>query len=142
MLGSPTPKCPSVFDENTLAADRVAYIVSSPACGVSFGCSWVDCVIECGFAAHPYTVSLCEPAWSWWTLHSGKSPAYGVFVVTNHTKAPYRIKKQTKVTHPRMMGDGTEEQNLGERGNPAARIMKKELAAAFSTWRSTNNPRR
>ena len=62
--------------------------------------------------------------------------------MTNHTKAPYKIKKQTKVTHPGMMGDGTEERNLGERGNPAARIMKKELAAAFSTWRSTNNPRR
>jgi len=31
-----------------------------------------------------------------------------------------------------MMGDGTEEQNLGERGNPTARIKKKEVAAAFS----------
>jgi hypothetical protein len=30
-----------------------------------------------------------------------------------------------------MMGDGTEEQNLGERGNPAARIKKKEVVAAF-----------
>ena len=42
-------------------------------------------------------------------------------------------KKRTpsKVSHPGMMGDGTEEQNLGERGNPAARIRKKELVAAF-----------
>jgi hypothetical protein len=30
-----------------------------------------------------------------------------------------------------MMGDGTEEQNLNERGNPAARIKKSELKAAF-----------
>jgi hypothetical protein len=30
-----------------------------------------------------------------------------------------------------MMGDGTEEQSLGERGNPAARIKKDELDAAF-----------
>jgi hypothetical protein len=34
-----------------------------------------------------------------------------------------------------MMGDGTEEQNLGERGNPAARIKKTEVAAAFSKRR-------
>jgi len=42
-------------------------------------------------------------------------------------------KKRTasKVSHPGMMGDGTEEQSLGERGNPAARIRKKEVVAAF-----------
>ncbi len=42
-------------------------------------------------------------------------------------------KKRTasKVSHPGMMGDGTEEQNLGERGNPKARIKKKEVVAAF-----------
>jgi hypothetical protein len=40
-------------------------------------------------------------------------------------------KKQAKIAHPGMMGDGTEEQNLGERGNPAARIKKKEVTAAF-----------
>ena len=40
-------------------------------------------------------------------------------------------KKPAKVVHPGMMGDGTEEQNLGERGNPAARIKKKEVVAAF-----------
>jgi hypothetical protein len=42
-----------------------------------------------------------------------------------------KTKKKTKVSHPGMMGDGTEEQNLGERGNPAARIKKKEVVAAF-----------
>jgi hypothetical protein len=39
--------------------------------------------------------------------------------------------KKSKVSHPGMMGDGTEEQSLGERGNPAARIRKKEVVAAF-----------
>jgi hypothetical protein len=33
--------------------------------------------------------------------------------------------------HPGMMGDGTEEQNLGQRGNPKARIKKDEVDAAF-----------
>ena len=44
-------------------------------------------------------------------------------------------KKQAKITHPGMMGDGTEEQNLGERGSPAARIRKKEVIAAFGKKR-------
>ena len=39
--------------------------------------------------------------------------------------------KKSKVSHPGMMGDGTEEQNLDERGNPAARIKKDEVDAAF-----------
>src|SRR5690348_3305866 len=34
-----------------------------------------------------------------------------------------------------MMGDGTEEQNLGERSNPTARIKKNEVAAAFNKAR-------
>ena len=33
--------------------------------------------------------------------------------------------------HPGMMGDGTEEQNLNERGDPSARIKKSEVQAAF-----------
>ncbi|MGC1357161.1 MAG: hypothetical protein WA851_15505 [Xanthobacteraceae bacterium] len=44
-------------------------------------------------------------------------------------------KKQAKIAHPGMMGDGTEEQNLGERGSPAARIRKKEVIAAFGKKR-------
>ncbi|MGP0090315.1 MAG: hypothetical protein ACLPKB_10230 [Xanthobacteraceae bacterium] len=39
--------------------------------------------------------------------------------------------KQADVTRPGMMGDGTEEQNLNERGNPAARIKKDEVDSAF-----------
>jgi len=53
------------------------------------------------------------------------------------TPAPKKTKQRAKVAHPGMMGDGTEEQNLGERGNPAARIKKKEVVAAFGKRRST-----
>jgi hypothetical protein len=41
-------------------------------------------------------------------------------------------KKQPAAQHPGMMGDGTEEQNLGQRGNPAARIKEDEVDAAFA----------
>lgn len=44
---------------------------------------------------------------------------------------PQDTKKQAGVAHPGMMGDGTEEQNLDERGNPAARIKKDEVDTAF-----------
>jgi hypothetical protein len=40
-------------------------------------------------------------------------------------------KQPAKVSHPGMMGDGTEEQNLNEPGNTAARIKKEEVDAAF-----------
>ncbi len=33
--------------------------------------------------------------------------------------------------HPGMMGDGTEEQNLGQPGEPGARIRKDEVEEAF-----------
>ncbi len=46
-------------------------------------------------------------------------------------------KKRAKVVHPGMMGDGTEEQNLGQRGDPSARIKKKEVAAVFGKQRPT-----
>jgi hypothetical protein len=41
-------------------------------------------------------------------------------------------KKHPATQHPGMMGDGTEEQNLGQRGNPAARIKEDEVDAAFA----------
>ena len=41
-------------------------------------------------------------------------------------------KDKAAPNHPGMMGDGTEEQNLGQRGDPAARIKKDEVDAAFS----------
>ena len=58
------------------------------------------------------------------------SRVYGVFHVANKS-APQSTKKQPDVAHPGMMGDGTEEQNLDERGNPGARIKKDEVDAAF-----------
>jgi hypothetical protein len=44
---------------------------------------------------------------------------------------PKDSKKAPATPHPGMMGDGTEEQNLGQPGIPAARIKKDEVAAAF-----------
>ena len=35
--------------------------------------------------------------------------------------------------HPGMMGDGTEEQNLGQPGDTSARITKDEVEEAFDT---------
>jgi hypothetical protein len=50
-------------------------------------------------------------------------------------KSRTKTKKRAKVAYPGMMGDGTEEQNLGQRGNPKARIKKKEVTAAFAKRR-------
>jgi hypothetical protein len=47
-------------------------------------------------------------------------------------KTTPKTTKQTPSSHPGMMGDGTEEQNLGQAGNPAARIKKAEVDAAFT----------
>jgi hypothetical protein len=52
--------------------------------------------------------------------------------MTNKSQTSQDTKKQTKADHPGMMGDGTEEQNLGQPGNPAARVTKKDVDAAFS----------
>ena len=41
------------------------------------------------------------------------------------------LKAPPDISHPGMMGDGTQEQDLDERGNPAARIKKEEVEAAF-----------
>jgi hypothetical protein len=54
---------------------------------------------------------------------------------TTASKAPKKAKKRSKVVHPGMIGDGTEEQNLNQRGNPAARINKKEVDSAFGKTR-------
>ena len=45
---------------------------------------------------------------------------------------PKDSRKNPTTPHPGMMGDGTEEQNLGQPGNPAARIKKGEVDAAFA----------
>jgi len=41
-------------------------------------------------------------------------------------------KEPRPVIHLGMMGDGTEEQNLGERSDPARRIKQDEVDAAFN----------
>ena len=53
----------------------------------------------------------------------------------NKTKSFHDTKKRAEISHPGMMGDATEEQDLGERGNPAARMKKPEVTAAFSKRR-------
>jgi hypothetical protein len=60
---------------------------------------------------------------------------HGEFGMKKRIPARKKTKKRAKVPHPGMMGDGTEEQNLGQRGNPAARIKKKEVVAAFGKRR-------
>ena len=52
--------------------------------------------------------------------------------MTNTTKTPHDTGKKTEVQHPGMMGDGSEEQNLDQAGNPAARIKKEDVSAAFT----------
>jgi hypothetical protein len=47
------------------------------------------------------------------------------------TDKPKNPPSKPDVRHPGMMGDGTEEQNLGQKGNPDARIKKGEVDAAF-----------
>jgi hypothetical protein len=53
--------------------------------------------------------------------------------MTNNSSIPTDAKKKSDVVHPGMMGDGTEEQNLDERGDPKARIEEDELDAAFGS---------
>jgi hypothetical protein len=84
-----------------------------------------------------------QSALNWLALVSGplairrvSSRVHGVCHVAKKsaprsTKKPQSTKKQPDVAHPGMMGDGTEEQNLDERGNPGARIKKDEVDAAF-----------
>jgi len=67
-------------------------------------------------------------------------PTRGVFSMKNKVMTPDDAKKQAEVPHPGMMGDGTEEQNLGQRGNPSARIEKKEVDAAFRKKRPKHRP--
>jgi len=47
-------------------------------------------------------------------------------------------KSRKSARYPGMMGDGTEEQNLNQRGNPGARIRKSDVIAAFGKKRGKN----
>jgi hypothetical protein len=57
---------------------------------------------------------------------------------------PTDAKKDTKearpIIHLGMMGDGTEEQNLGERGDPSKRINEDEVDAAFNQPNQKKRP--
>jgi hypothetical protein len=59
-----------------------------------------------------------------------RAPARGDRAMTSKPNPDKDTKKSA--SHPGMMGDGTEEQNLGQKGNPAARIKKDEVDAAFA----------
>ncbi|WP_131115482.1 hypothetical protein [Lichenihabitans psoromatis] len=48
-----------------------------------------------------------------------------------------RQKPAPTEPHPGMMGDGTEEQNLNQTGNPKARISEDEVKEAFGTESTT-----
>ena len=59
-------------------------------------------------------------------------------VASTATPSPKLAKSTPKVTdqkannpHPGMMGDGTEEQNLNQQGNPGARVTQDDVDAAF-----------
>ncbi len=60
--------------------------------------------------------------------------------MTNKIEKPKGPKHQRDVSHPGMMGDGTQEQSLGERGKPAARIKKREVKAAFGKHNTKKPP--
>jgi ElaB/YqjD/DUF883 family membrane-anchored ribosome-binding protein len=51
-----------------------------------------------------------------------------------------RANARSGISHPGMMGDGTEEQNLNEIGDPSARIGEAEVNAAFGSG-PTGQPR-
>ena len=53
---------------------------------------------------------------------------------------PKDAKEPRPIIHLGMMGDGTEEQNLGERGDPAKRIKQDEVDAAFKKSAPKNKP--
>ena len=44
---------------------------------------------------------------------------------------PKTTDQKSKISHPGMMGDGTEEQNLNETGDPSARITQEDVDSAF-----------
>ena len=62
----------------------------------------------------------------------------------NDQPKPKGAKKDAKesrpVIHLGMMGDGTEEQNLGERGDPVKRVKEDEVDAAFNQPAPKNKP--
>jgi hypothetical protein len=51
--------------------------------------------------------------------------------MSKEPKDDKETKKPGGIVHPGMMGDGTEEQNLNEPGDPSKRIKEDEVDSAF-----------
>jgi hypothetical protein len=66
-----------------------------------------------------------------------RASAPGDFKMTSKPD-PKDSKKHPATPHPGMMGDGTEEQYLGQRGDPAARIKKDDVDTAFAKGAKKN----
>jgi hypothetical protein len=49
----------------------------------------------------------------------------------NDKAAKPKKEEPVRIDHPGMMGDGTEEQNLNEKGDPSARVTQADVDAAF-----------
>ena len=60
--------------------------------------------------------------------------------MTKKLVKPKASKNQRIISHPGIMGDGPQEQSRGERGNPAARIKKREVKAAFQMLNPKKRP--
>ncbi len=65
-----------------------------------------------------------------------RASAPGDFDMTS--KPDPEDSKKPAASHPGMMGDGTEEQNLDQHGDPKARIKKDEVDAAFAKGAKKN----
>jgi hypothetical protein len=48
-------------------------------------------------------------------------------------------KEKAKTPYPGMMGDGTEEQNLGQTGDPGARVTEDDVKEAFKDSTTTQD---
>ncbi|WP_297804110.1 hypothetical protein [uncultured Brevundimonas sp.] len=51
--------------------------------------------------------------------------------MTSTEKDPHGQREPVENTRPGVLGDGTEEQNLNQKGHPEARIKKDEVQDAF-----------
>jgi hypothetical protein len=77
------------------------------------------------------SMSAAQTAWNNMPIGVLTSTPTRRSAMTNKPTIPTDTKKKSDIVHPGMMGDGTEEQNLDEVGNPAARIKKDDVEAAF-----------
>jgi hypothetical protein len=73
-----------------------------------------------------------EPAVAEWPGYLGPKTRQNGRVLAMSKPEPEKAKDPESIVHPGMMGDGTEEQNLNERGDPAKRITEDEVDEAFA----------